>query len=141
MVKKVAPWLTVDGDPYPAVVDGRLVWILDGYTTTADYPMSDLVDLSEATSDSLTPEKAVAGQQSDKINYIRNSVKVTVDAYSGKVTIYQWDEKDPILQDLDERVPRGGHAEDRDLATTCWRTCVTPRTCSRCSARCCRRTT
>ena len=62
MVKKVAPWLSIDGDPYPAVVDGRLDWIMDGYTTSSDYPMSDLIDLNAATSDSLTPENAVAGQ-------------------------------------------------------------------------------
>jgi uncharacterized membrane protein (UPF0182 family) len=98
MVEKVAPWLTVDGDPYPAVVNGRLLWILDGYTTTNDYPQSESVDLSGATSDSLTSEEAVAGQQSDNINYIRNSVKATVDAYDGKVTLYQWDQKDPLLK-------------------------------------------
>ena len=98
MVEKVAPWLTVDGDPYPAVVNGRLLWILDGYTTTNNYPQSESVDLSGATSDSLTSEEAVAGQQSDNINYIRNSVKATVDAYTGQVTLYQWDQQDPILK-------------------------------------------
>ncbi|HEY7043701.1 MAG TPA: UPF0182 family protein [Nocardioidaceae bacterium] len=98
MVEKVAPWLTVDSDTYPAVVDGRLKWILDGYTTTSDYPMSERVDLSETTSDSLTAEDAVAAQKSDDINYIRNSVKATVDAYDGTVTLYQWDENDPVLQ-------------------------------------------
>jgi uncharacterized membrane protein (UPF0182 family) len=98
MVEKIAPWLTVDGDPYPAVVDGRLLWLLDGYTTTADYPMANHVDLSDATSDSLTESAAVAGQPSDDINYIRNSVKATVDAYDGTVTLYQWDEDDPILK-------------------------------------------
>jgi uncharacterized membrane protein (UPF0182 family) len=99
MVMKVAPWLEVDGDPYPAVVDGRMVWVLDGYTTSSDYPMSDQLDFSDATSDSLTSEtSAVAGQKSDNINYIRNSVKATVDAYDGTVRLYQWDENDPILQ-------------------------------------------
>ncbi len=98
MVQKVAPWLTVDGDPYPAVVNGRLLWILDGYTTTNNYPQSESVDLSGATSDSLTSEEAVAGQQTDNINYIRNSVKATVDAYDGKVTLYQWDQTDPLLK-------------------------------------------
>ncbi|HYO32744.1 MAG TPA: UPF0182 family protein, partial [Nocardioidaceae bacterium] len=97
MVEKVAPWLTVDGDPYPAVVDERLLWIIDGYTISESYPQSELVDLSEATSDSLTAEQAVAGQQSDNINYIRNSVKATVDAYDGTVTLYEWDEDDPML--------------------------------------------
>jgi uncharacterized membrane protein (UPF0182 family) len=102
MVEKVAPWLTFDSDAYPAVVDGRLQWILDGYTTTADYPMSEHVDLSETTSDSLTPEDAVAAQKADDINYIRNSVKATVDAYDGTVKLYEWDnrpggEPDPLL--------------------------------------------
>ncbi len=98
MVEKVAPWLTVDGDPYPAVVDGRLLWVLDGYTTSNNYPQSDSVDLSQATSDSLTSEQAVAGQQADNINYIRNAVKATVDAYDGTVTLYAWDESDPLLK-------------------------------------------
>jgi uncharacterized protein len=99
MVMKVAPWLDVDGDAYPAVVDDRLVWVLDGYTTSSDYPMSNQLDFSDATSDSLTTEtSAVAGQKSDNINYIRNSVKATVDAYDGTVRLYQWDENDPILK-------------------------------------------
>jgi uncharacterized membrane protein (UPF0182 family) len=98
MVEKVAPWLTVDGDPYPAVVNGRLLWILDGYTTTNNYPQSQSVDLHGATSDSLTSEEAVAGQQNNNINYIRNSVKATVDAYTGQVTLYQWDQQDPLLK-------------------------------------------
>lgn len=98
MVEKVAPWLTLDGDPYPAVVDGRLQWILDGYTTSSYYPMSARENLSRVTSDSLTAEQAVAAQRADDINYIRNSVKATVDAYSGTVNLYAWDESDPILQ-------------------------------------------
>ncbi len=53
-VEKVAPWLTLDGDPYPAVIDGKVQWILDGYTTTANYPYSRLTTLNSATSDSLT---------------------------------------------------------------------------------------
>jgi uncharacterized membrane protein (UPF0182 family) len=98
MVEKVAPWLTVDGDPYPAVVDKRLVWIIDGYTTSNNYPQSDSINLSDATSDSLTSEQAVAGQQAHNINYVRNSVKATVDAYDGTVNLYQWDDTDPILK-------------------------------------------
>ncbi|MGH3507427.1 MAG: UPF0182 family protein [Nocardioidaceae bacterium] len=98
MVEKVAPWLTVDGDPYPAVVDGRLLWIIDGYTTTDDYPMSQRVDLSDVTNDSFTDETSVAVQQSDEINYIRNSVKATVDAYDGTVKLYAWEEDDPMLE-------------------------------------------
>jgi uncharacterized protein len=98
MVEKVAPWLTLDGDTYPAVVNGRLLWILDGYTTTANYPMSELVNLNGVTNDSLTTEQAVAGQRSNNVNYLRNSVKATVDAYNGTVTLYAWDSTDPILK-------------------------------------------
>lgn len=98
MVQKVAPWLTLDGDTYPAVVNGRLLWIVDGYTTTSKYPMSQLVNLNNVTSDSLTNQQAVAGQRSDNVNYIRNSVKATVDAYDGTVTLYAWNQSDPILR-------------------------------------------
>lgn len=100
-VQKVAPFLTLDGDPYPAVVDGRIIWIIDGYTTSANYPYSKRVDLRDATTDSLTGDGTVplAKQQ---INYIRNSVKATVDAYDGTVTLYKFDETDPILDAWNE---------------------------------------
>ncbi|HSE09203.1 MAG TPA: UPF0182 family protein [Nocardioidaceae bacterium] len=97
-VQKVAPWLTVDGDTYPAVVDGRVVWILDAYTTTDKYPMSEKRSLSEMTRDSLQPDTAYTTLPTDEINYIRNSVKAVVDAYDGTVTLYEWDEADPILR-------------------------------------------
>ena len=97
-VEKVAPWLTVDGDPYPAVVDERLVWIVDGYTTSGEYPMSERVTLDTATSDSLTRRQAYAAQAQEQVNYIRNSVKAVVDAYDGTVALYAWDESDPILK-------------------------------------------
>lgn len=94
-VEKVAPYLDLDSDPYPSVVDGRIVWIVDGYTTSASYPYSTSVSLSQAIEDSNTaaPRFAI-----DDINYIRNSVKATVDAYDGSVTLYAWDETDPVLQ-------------------------------------------
>ena len=86
-VEKVAPWLTVDGDAYPAVVDGRIVWIVDGYTTSNGYPYSQRTTLGEATADALTENtRSVTALQSDQVNYIRNSVKATVDAYDGTVT-------------------------------------------------------
>ncbi|MBA4246912.1 MAG: hypothetical protein C0444_01260 [Microbacterium sp.] len=93
-VQKAAPYLTLDSDPYPAIVDGRIVWIVDGYTTTASYPYSTTVALSEAIADTYTPAPAFP---LDQINYIRNSVKATVDAYDGSVTLYAWDTEDPIL--------------------------------------------
>jgi uncharacterized membrane protein (UPF0182 family) len=98
-VAKVAPWLTLDGDPYPAIVDGRIQWIIDGYTTSASYPYSQTTTLSTATTDALTANSgAVTAQANRNVNYIRNSVKATVDAYDGTVTLYQWDEKDPVLK-------------------------------------------
>ncbi|CAM3177508.1 UPF0182 family protein [Saccharomonospora xinjiangensis] len=94
-VEKIAPWLTVDGDPYPAVVDGRIKWIVDGYTTLNNFPYAQRTSLGGATQDSLT---GVARQQDNRINYIRNSVKATVDAYDGTVTLYEMDKKDPVLK-------------------------------------------
>lgn len=94
-VQKTAPYLELDSDPYPSVVDGRIVWIVDGYTTSSTYPYSTSVSLSDAIADSniTSPTLAI-----DDINYIRNSVKATVDAYDGSVTLYAWDDEDPVLQ-------------------------------------------
>lgn len=97
-VKKVAPWLTLDGDTYPAVVDGRVVWIVDGYTTSKNFPYSQARSLGEATDDSLTQTAAQVALPTDQVNYMRNSVKAVVDAYDGSVVLYEWDEKDPILK-------------------------------------------
>jgi uncharacterized membrane protein (UPF0182 family) len=105
-VAKVAPWLTLDGDPYPALVDGKILWIVDGYTTSAGYPYSRQTSLSNATADALTTNSAsVAAQGNQTVNYIRNSVKATVDAYNGTVTLYQWDEKDPVLKTWSKAFP------------------------------------
>ncbi|MFC4127685.1 UPF0182 family protein [Nocardia rhizosphaerae] len=84
-VELVAPWLTVDGNPYPAVVDGRIVWIVDAYTTIDGYPYAARSTLG-------TPTEFGA-----EISYVRNSVKATVDAYDGTVTLYQVDRTDPVL--------------------------------------------
>jgi len=105
-VSKVAPWLTLDGDPYPALVDGKILWIIDGYTTSAGYPYSRQTSLSNATADALTTNSASISAQGNKtVNYIRNSVKATVDAYNGSVTLYQWDEKDPVLKTWSKAFP------------------------------------
>lgn len=93
-VAAVAPYLTLDSDTYPAVVDGRVVWIVDGYTTSNNYPYSRSENFASAISDSSTGN--LLGRAS--VNYIRNSVKATVDAYDGSVKLYAWDSKDPILQ-------------------------------------------
>jgi uncharacterized protein len=97
-LEKVAPWLHVDGNPYPAVVDGRILWILDGYTTLNSYPYSQDIPLDDFTSDSRTQRAGVAAQPSETVNYVRNSVKATVDAYDGTVTLYAWDDNDPVLR-------------------------------------------
>ena len=94
-VSKVAPYLTLDSDVYPAVVDGRIVWIVDGYTTTTQYPYSQTIDMVDAIADANTTPNALAFQD---VNYIRNSVKATVDAYTGEVVLYAWDAEDPVLQ-------------------------------------------
>ena len=90
-VQRVAPYLKLDATTYPAVVDGRIVWVVDGYTSTADYPYSASMTSKTLFSnpDPLNPTV---------LNYVRNSVKATVDAYSGAVTLYAWDPEDPILQ-------------------------------------------
>jgi uncharacterized membrane protein (UPF0182 family) len=97
-VEKVAPWLTLDGDPYPAIVGKKILWIVDGYTTSNGYPYSTRSTLEDVTTDSRT----LAGNQLvtpvKRVNYIRNSVKATVDAFTGKVTLYQWDDQDPVLK-------------------------------------------
>jgi uncharacterized membrane protein (UPF0182 family) len=92
-VQKLAPFLTLDGDPYPVVVNKRLVWVVDGYTTSSGYPYSQSSSFGKVTTDS-TGARTDAGS----VNYIRNSVKATVDAFTGAVHLYAWDEQDPILK-------------------------------------------
>ncbi|MFF8725064.1 UPF0182 family protein [Streptomyces sp. NPDC015171] len=99
-VEAVAPWLTIDGDAYPAIVKGHIQWIVDAYTTSNGFPYSSRTTLGDTTADSLTAtnnSRAVVAQQ-NQVNYIRNSVKATVDAYTGEVKLYEWDTKDPVLK-------------------------------------------
>ncbi|MBO4208608.1 UPF0182 family membrane protein, partial [Micromonospora echinofusca] len=96
-VEKVAPFLTLDGDPYPAVVGGRIQWIIDGYTTSATYPYAERVNIQEETADELTGRGTFRLARED-VNYIRNSVKATVDAYDGTVKLYEFDTEDPVLK-------------------------------------------
>lgn len=103
-VSKVAPYLTLEQDAYPAVVDTdddpstpkRLVWVVDAYTTSSNYPYAQHQALDQATTDS---RSTAVGDfvQVNTVNYMRNSVKAIVDAYDGSVRLFQWDEKDPIL--------------------------------------------
>ncbi len=91
-VAKVAPYLELDQTTYPAVVDERVVWVVDGYTTTNAYPYSASIQGTGIFAGSGTAQFPAS------LNYVRNSVKATVDAYDGSVTLYAWDEQDPILQ-------------------------------------------
>ncbi|MDK0891100.1 UPF0182 family protein [Clostridium perfringens] len=75
-VQEIAPFLTYDSDPYIVVHDGRLVWMMNAYTSTDKYPFSE---------------------PNEGVNYIRNSVKVVVDAFNGNVDFYVTDENDPII--------------------------------------------
>lgn len=102
-VQQVAPYLTLDQDPYPTVVDGELVWIVDGYTTTAQYPYAEQTSMAAAIQDSSNPQPTQG--VNDTINYIRNSVKAVVNAFDGSVTLYAWDPEDPILQAYDAIYP------------------------------------
>mgnify|MGYP001818575614 CR=1 FL=1 len=88
-VQKLAPFLDYDGDPYPVVVDGGVQWVIDAYTSTSRYPYGQRignVQLSNRTG------------LSSNSNYIRNSVKAVVDAYTGEVTFYVVDDEDPIVR-------------------------------------------
>ncbi|MBY0285746.1 MAG: UPF0182 family protein [Mycobacteriaceae bacterium] len=92
-VQRVAPWLTIDSNAYPAAVSGRVVWIVDAYTTLDSYPYAQRNSLEGAVN--TATGTARAGKQ---ISYARNSVKATVDAYDGRVTLYQFDTQDPVLR-------------------------------------------
>ena len=90
-VRNAAPFLKYDADPYTAIVGGRLVYIWDAYTTTALYPYSQQVDLAAATG-------AIPDSPTGRVNYIRNSVKVVMDAYDGTLTFHVVDPRDPLVQ-------------------------------------------
>nr|WP_245980184.1 UPF0182 family protein [Gryllotalpicola protaetiae] len=101
-VKQVAPFLTLDSNPYPSVVDGHIDWIIDGFTTSDQYPYSMRQSMSGAIADSQNDRQPFP---MDNVNYIRNSVKATVDAYTGKVTLYAWDPSDPVLKTWEKILP------------------------------------
>ena len=88
-VGKIAPFLRLDADPYPVVIDGNVKWIIDAYTVSDRYPYSQSANINQLT--------AGSGLSLD-FNYVRNSVKVVVDAYSGEMIFYIVDPKDPIIQ-------------------------------------------
>ncbi|GAB3234447.1 UPF0182 family protein [Mycolicibacterium hippocampi] len=106
-VQRVAPWLTTDGNAYPAVVDGRVLWIIDAYTTLDSYPYAQRMALEAPA---ITDSGVVrAGAE---VSYARNSVKATVDAYDGTVTLYQFDTDDPVLAAWMRSLPGSVKAED-----------------------------
>jgi uncharacterized membrane protein (UPF0182 family) len=94
-VKTIAPFLKFDSDPYPVVVGGRIQWVVDAYTTSNDYPYSQSIHPQEPASSGLDTD----------LNYVRNSVKVTVDAYDGTVHFYVVDKTDPIVQTYRKAFP------------------------------------
>ena len=88
-VQKIAPFLHYDGDPYPVVVGGDIKWVIDAFTTTDKYPYAEMANTSQ-----LTPGSGL----DHSFNYVRNSVKAVVDAYTGDATFYVMDSKDPIAR-------------------------------------------
>jgi hypothetical protein len=95
-VSKAAPFLSLDADPYPALINGHIDWIQDAYTTTDNYPYSQDADTS-----ALSPGSGLQKQ----FNYVRNSVKVVIDSYTGSMTFYVMDPKDPIIQTYEKAFP------------------------------------
>jgi len=88
-VKKGAPFLYTDNDPYLALIDGQLFWIIDMYTVTDKYPYAQPADTRRINENSGLPMN---------FNYLRNSVKAVVNAYDGTLNYYVVDEEDPIIQ-------------------------------------------
>lgn len=85
-VRSVMPYIEYDSEPYLVITDsGKLVWVVDGYTTSSEYPYSQIVSVENPNN------------EKEKINYIRNSVKVLIDAYNGTTTFYITDKTDPII--------------------------------------------
>jgi uncharacterized membrane protein (UPF0182 family) len=88
-VKKIAPFLHFDADPYPVVINGQVKWIIDAFTTSNRYPYAETANVSQISRES---------GLNHSFNYVRNSVKAVVDAYTGEATFYLVDTKDPIAK-------------------------------------------
>jgi uncharacterized membrane protein (UPF0182 family) len=98
-VQKLAPFLSLDADPYPVIVDGKLQWIIDAYTTTNRYPYAQHADSSgDAFPDA-------SGLKNASFNYLRNSVKIALNAYDGSVKFYVVDPSDPIVRAYQSAFP------------------------------------
>ena len=120
-VAKVAPFLTLDGSPYPVVAgSGQILWVVDGYTTTDLYPYSQRVGLAAGHLDQRRAGRVRwPASRPGQINYIRNSVKAVVNAYTGQVTLYDWDATDPMLQTWMNAFPGSHQARSPTSPRTC----------------------
>ncbi|MFO7730180.1 MAG: UPF0182 family protein, partial [Spirochaetia bacterium] len=98
-VNRVAPFLTIDDDPYIVLIDGELRWIVEGYSTSSNFPYSDYFSARSIGGSQISERREGGGEQlTDQINYIRNSVKAVVNPYDGKIDLYIYDESDAIIQ-------------------------------------------
>ncbi|MDF2694693.1 MAG: hypothetical protein K0S65_3076, partial [Labilithrix sp.] len=100
-IAKIAPFLLLDHDPYITIVDGRLKWIVDAYTTSTYFPYSETLADATAGRSLSEPEQWVGEEMTSPlsgVNYVRNSVKAVVDAYDGSVSLYVFEPHDPIVR-------------------------------------------
>ncbi len=104
-VEKAAPFLSYDSDPYPVVLSGGLYWVVDAYTATDNFPYSEQANTSRLSSDS--------GLSSQPFNYVRNSVKAVVNAYTGDTWFFVQDPSDPIIQTYENAFPKLFTAMDK----------------------------
>jgi uncharacterized protein len=95
-VSKAAPFLSLDADPYPVLLNGHIDWVQDAYTTTDSYPYAQ-----NANTGALPQSSGL----NRNFNYVRNSVKVVIDAYTGKMTFYVMDPNDPIIRTYEKAFP------------------------------------
>ena len=130
----MAPWLRLDGNVYPAVVEGRVQWIVDGFTTSASYLNSRLLELAEATSDSVAQRSNVvtvgAGRSTTSATPLGDGRR-----HDGSVKLYGWDTKDPMLKAWSKAFP-GSVRPLSEISGELMSHIRYPRTCSRCSASC-----
>ncbi len=96
-VEKAAPFLQYDADPYAVVMDGGIYWVQDAYTTTNNFPYAQPPDTT-----ALNPSSGLANTP---FNYVRNSVKILINAYTGKMTFYVMDQSDPIIRAYEKAFP------------------------------------
>src|SRR5438046_4847111 len=96
-VRKAAPFLKYDNDPYPVIVGGRILWVQDAYTVTNNYPYSQRANTERVNS---------ASGLNTNFNYVRNSVKVVTDAFNGSMTFYVMDRRDPLIRSYEKAFPK-----------------------------------